>query len=394
MELHTLRQEVTAELDRIIDYWCTHAIDREQGGVIGRIDNDNRLYPEAEKGVVLHARVLWTFSAAGQQIRNPELAGICRSVFDYLLQHFLDRQYGGVYWTVDHRGNPADTKKQVYAQAFAIYAFSEYWKFSGLAEAKEQAIRLYRLLVQHGYDAAEGGYFEGFAADWSGEGDLRLSEKEGNDKKTMNTHLHVLEAYTNLYRIWPDAALAGQIRSLLADFTGHIIDPATGHLFLFFDEHWRRNGSLLSYGHDIEASWLLLEAAEVLEDASLIRQFQQIALQMADAVVKGFDTDGGLWYEASRDAKKLIREKHWWPQAEALVGYLNAWQLSNDPRYRDIVLKVWDFVQKRIVDHQRGEWYWGLHSEGSIMQQDKAGLWKCPYHNGRACLELMRRLPA
>jgi mannobiose 2-epimerase len=260
--------------------------------------------------------------------------------------------------------------------------------------AKQLAIDLYRLLQQKSYDPVQGGYLEAFARNWEPIQDLRLSDKGANAKKTMNSHLHILEAYTCLYRIWPDPQLKQQITGLLVNFDEHIIDPHTGHLLLFFDEHWQQKGEkTVSYGHDIEASWLLLEAAKVIADDALIARMKVLGIKMAEAVIIGLDTDGGLWYEYEPADNRLKKEKHWWPQAEALVGFYNAWQLSGRHEFLQYAYNNWAFIKQYIRDNKNGEWFWGVYEDHSVMRnQDKVGLWKCPYHNGRACMEIIHRI--
>ena len=209
----------------------------------------------------------------------------------------------------------------------------------------------------------------------------------------MNTHLHVLEAYTNLYRIWPDDGLKQQIETLINNFFDHFIDAGTGHLVLFFDEDWNRRSETISYGHDIEATWLLLEAAEVIGNHEMITRVSSTCIAIAEATIQGLDVDGGLWYEYEPADDHLIKEKHWWVQAEAMVGFYNAWQVSGSDKYFHLVLKNWAFIKDKILDKQNGEWFWGIKADGSIMPcEDKAGLWKCPYHNSRACIEIIRRI--
>ena len=380
------------ELDRILAYWRTHAPDEAQGGFLGKIDNDNRPDPTAPKGAVLHARILWTFAAACNQQPNAENLAVARRAYEYITAHFLDAEHGGVHWSVDYQGRPLDTKKQIYALAFTIYGLAEYYRASGDAAALAHAQDLFRTIEAHSFDPAAGGYLEAFARDWQPLGDLRLSAKDANEKKTMNTHLHILEAYANLYREWPDARLRQQIKALLLDFTDHFIDPKTGHLILFLDEHWQPRLDAISYGHDIEAAWLLLEAAEVLHEPGLVAQFQQMAVQLARAAAEGLATDGALTYELHPDGH-LDADRHWWVQAEAVVGFYNAYQVSGDAQFRAMAEGAWRFTQQHILDKQNGEWFWGVHADNSLMAgEDKAGFWKCPYHNGRACLEMLVRL--
>jgi mannobiose 2-epimerase len=387
------KNELQHELLAILDYWLQHAVDEQQGGFYGRIDNNNTKYPDAPKGSVLNARILWTFSAAYNLTKDPRYAAMADRAFAYIREHFVDSLYGGVYWSVTSNGELYDTKKQVYALAFVLYGCSEYYRALQKEAAKALAIQLYEVIQQKSYDPKEGGYFEAFDRHWEGMADLRLSHKDANEKKTMNTHLHILEAYTALYRIYPDEVLAKHIASLLHTFQDHIINQQTGHLHLFFDEHWNVKSDTVSYGHDIEASWLLLDAAETIGDEDLVKQMRANALKMADAVIIGLDTDGGLWYEYEAANNRLIKEKHWWPQAEALVGFYNAWQISDQHEYLQYAYNVWAFIKQYIRDDKNGEWFWGVNEDHSVMQgQDKAGLWKCPYHNGRAGIELIQRI--
>jgi cellobiose epimerase len=256
-----------------------------------------------------------------------------------------------------------------------------------------EAIGLFMILIDNSFDQHKTGYLEAFTEDWQPISDLRLSAKDANEKKTMNTHLHVLEGYTNLYRVWPDETLKKQINILLNNFLDHFIDTETGHLNLFFDEDWNERSTLISYGHDIEAAWLMLESAEVIKDSELTKKLKAIAIKISEATLEGLDTDGGLWYEYEPTEDHLIKEKHWWVQAEAMVGFFNTWQITGDEKYLDLSTKNWDFVKNKILDKKNGEWFWGIKEDGQVMTtEDKAGLWKCPYHNSRACIEIIKRI--
>ena len=390
-KLQVYRSEVENELKRILGYWSRFTSDAGSGGFFGRIDEDNNADTTAPKGSVLNSRILWTFSAAYNQIRNKEYREIASRAFLYFFEYFIDRDYGGVFWTVDYLGQPLDAKKQVYALAFAIYGLSEYSKFDETGEAIAQAIELFRRLEKSAFDKERAGYIEAFSRDWKALGDLRLSAKDANEKKTMNTHLHILEAYTNLYRVWPDKVLKEKIILLISNFSRHIVNAGTSHLILFFDEDWNKRSATISFGHDIEASWLLYEAAITIGDESLIGKTQELSLKLSTAVLEGLDKDGGLWYEKEGD--HLIVEKHWWPQAEAMVGFYNAWELSGDLAFLEHSINSWVFIKNHLLDKKHGEWFWGVNSDYSPMKgQDKVGLWKCPYHNGRACLEIMKRI--
>ncbi len=387
----TYKQEMEKELASILDYWMQYTPDLKEGGFYGQIDGENRVYPDAPKGAVLNGRILWTFSAAYDHTRRQEYLSVAKRAYEYLLAHFLDPEYGGVYWSVDHTGAVLNDRKQIYGLAFSIYGLSEYYLVTREQAALDQAIGLFRLIEQQSYDKPRKGYYEAFTRDWQSLEDFRLSPKDANEKKTMNTHLHVLEAYANLYRAWPDPFLRQQLTGLLENFDDHIIDSSTGHLQLFFDESWVSYSPILSYGHDIEAAWLLQESAEILGDGKWINTTRIWALTIARAAAEGQDSDGGLWYE--KEDGRLVMEKHSWPQGEAMIGFLNAYQLSGDREWLDRSLAAWEFVKKYIKDQCYGEWYWGVRHDHSPMPgQDKAGFWKCPYHNTRACIEISKRL--
>jgi mannobiose 2-epimerase len=389
----TYKQELTAELGNILSYWMANTVDEQHGGFYGKIDNENNVIPASPKGSVLNARILWSFSAAYNLKPDKQYLAMADRAYQYIINHFIDAEFGGVYWSVDYLGNPLDTKKQVYASAFTIYALSEYYKVSGIAEAKNYAVNLYKLLVDKSYDTERTGYLEALTKEWQPIADLRLSTKDANEKKSMNTHLHVLEAYTTLYSIFPEDGLKEQIITLINNFLEHIIDSETNHLVLFFDEDWNKKSDTISYGHDIEATWLLLEAAEAIRHHDLIDKVKQVCIKITDATKQGLDTDGGLWYEFEPASKHLIKEKHWWVQAEAMVGFYNTFQLNNKQEYLDLSLKSWAFVKQHILDIHNGEWFWGIYANGDVMQtEDKAGIWKCPYHNSRACIELIKRI--
>ena len=389
----TYKNELSDELINILDYWINNTQDVAEGGFYGKIDNNNHVISGSPKGAVLNARILWSFSAAYNLTGKKEYLEIAARAHQYIADHIIDKEHGGVYWTVDHAGNKLDTKKQVYASAFTIYAFSEYYRASGQKNVLDEAVSLFRLLVDKSFDQDKAGYLEAFTEDWQPIDDLRLSAKDANEKKTMNTHLHVLEAYTNLYRVWSDETLKGQIRLLLHNFLDHFIDAETGHLNLFFDEDWNKRSTLVSYGHDIEAAWLLLDSAEAIGDAGLIKKLKARAVKISEATLERLDTDGGLWYEYEPAGDHLVKEKHWWVQAEAMIGFFNAWQITGDERYFGLSKASWNFVKNKILDKKKGEWFWGVDEFGQVMNaEDKAGLWKCPYHNSRACMEIIKRI--
>lgn len=387
------KTELEEELKAILQYWMNYAIDTENGGFYGKIDNDNKIYPKAPKGSVLNSRILWSFSASYNYTGENKYLQIAERAFDYITNHFVDKEYGGVYWTVDYKGNPFDTKKQIYALAFALYGISEFWIATGSEKAKDYALQLYYAIGHYSHDKEKFGYIEALTREWQEITDMRLSAKDANEKKSMNTHLHVLEAYANLYRIWPDAELKRNMQEIIDLFLNRIINSSTNHLQLFFDNDWQVRSNIVSYGHDIEASWLILEAAEITGDEELVNKVKNYSLKITNAAAEGLDKDGGLWYEYDAPSNYLVKEKHWWVQSEAVVGFFNAWQLTKNTDYFFKSFYNWQFIKNYILDREKGEWHWGIKDDYSIMkEEDKLGIWKCPYHNSRACLQIIKRI--
>lgn len=388
-----LYQEVQQELTgNILPFWTARTPDPKYGGFVGRVGPDGNPDPEAPRGAILNARILWTFAAAYRQLHQPCYRALAERAYAYIREYFMDPVQGGVYWLVAANGQPLDTRKHVYAQAFAIYGLSEWCRASGEAEACMLAQSLYQLLERYCADGTPGSYIEACNQSWQPLSDVRLSDKDAPEPRSMNTHLHVLEAYTNLYRVWPDAHLAQQLRALVERFLVSIYHPATGHLGLFFDERWQPRSRAISFGHDIEASWLLLEAADVLGDAALRARVRDVALHLARATLaEGVAADGSLYYEIN-EAGELNTDRHWWPQAEAFVGFLNAFQEGCDPTFFEAAVRLWRYIRQVQCDRQGGEWFARVRADGTPYADDKVDFWKCPYHNARACLEGLRRL--
>jgi mannobiose 2-epimerase len=385
------RTEVADELSSILDYWMNHTIDEKQGGFFGSVDNNNIADSNAAKGIVLNSRLLWTFSAAYALYQHQPYLDMATRAYRYIVDHFIDRKHGGVYWSLDNTGKILDGRKQIYGLAFCIYGLAEYYKASKDAVALHIAEKLFDNIETYSFDREHGGYLEAFTQGWKLIEDMRLSEKDDNEKKTMNTHLHIIEAYANLYTAWPGEKLKESIKHLLDVFEQHFIDPSF-HLRLFMDEQWNLRSSLVSYGHDIEAAWLLLDCAEKIGSSGYISRYKELSIRIADAAAEGLDDDGGLWYEYEPRTNKLIQEKHSWPQAEAMIGFMNAYQLTGEEKYLHHSFQAWYFIKKHIKDCAKGEWFWGIYADYFLMQKEKAGFWKCPYHNARACMELMNRI--
>ncbi len=384
-----MKNELSAELTgNILPFWINKMQDSENGGFYGRIDGNNVLHKQANKGAVLNARILWTFSAAYRIYKDPQYLEMATRAFHYILDHFMDPVNGGVYWELDYTGKPVNTKKQVYAQGFALYGFSEYYRSTGDLQALEKAKELFFIIEKYCKDPVLGGYFEAFTADWNEIKDMRLSNKDANEKKSMNTHLHILEPYTNLCRIWKNEQLDQAQRDLTDIFIHKILDENTGHLQLFFAEDWTCRSSIVSYGHDIEASWLLYEAAVELNDEKLISNIKNISIRIVEAAIEGIALDGGLIYEL--DNGHTDTDRHWWVQAEAVVGFFYAYQNTGNKKYLNLMENTWKYIREHLIDNVHGEWYWSICSNKNInMKEDKAGFWKCPYHNSRMCMEIM-----
>ena len=379
--------------DNILRFWLDRMQDHEQGGFYGRIDGNDRLDPQADKGCVLNARILWAFSAAYRVLRHPQYLEAATRAKDYILEHFIDREQGGAYWSLDYQGQPKDTKKQFYALGFMIYGLSEYVRATGDQKALSEAVRLFECVEQHAYDHEYGGYIEATTRDWQPIGDMRLSELDANYPKSQNTHLHILEPYTNLYRVWKDPRLKRALSRLIDVFLDKILNPVTHHLDLFFENDWTRGaGQGESYGHDIEASWLLHEAALVLGNPSIIKKVEPAVVAIAHASEEGLLPNGAMIHERNYDTGYRDADLHWWVQAETVVGFLNIYQHFHDEAALDKALHCYQYITSQLVDRENGEWYWSRREDGSINRDDdKAGFWKCPYHNSRMCLEILER---
>ncbi|UJF32724.1 AGE family epimerase/isomerase [Paenibacillus hexagrammi] len=389
--LHSMHKEA----QQILAFWANHTQDLEHGGFIGAIDSDMTVQSKSPKGLVLNSRILWTFSKGYRLLKNDEYLQIAGRAYEYLSKHFYDSTYGGYYWSVDYQGQPLETRKHIYGQAFTLYALSEYHMACGSAEALERAQKLYAEMEAYCYDSVNKGYFEAFSRNWSlPVAEERLNIYTQDDAKSMNSHLHIMEAYTNLLRAWDFPHLRNKLKELIEVTIDHIVDRPKGAFALYFDEKWQVKSDEISYGHDIEGSWLLDEAAHVLGDEGLISRVKQIALEMAEAVYEhGLDTDGALWNEANGEGEIIDSDKDWWPQAEAVVGFINAYTSSGDEKFVHAAVKAWEFIENTLIDKEHGEWFGKVSKDGiPYADYQKTNAWKCPYHNGRACFEIIERL--
>jgi mannobiose 2-epimerase len=377
----------------ILPFWSGPALDGDAGGWVSWMANDGRVELTRPQGLIVNSRILWTFAAVHRAKPSPIWQEMAARAYDVVRHWFWDTKFGGAFWSTDRAGSVLDDTKKTYGQAFYIYALSEYHLAFGEPQALARAIQLFELIEKHTRDAKRGGYFEVCRRDWSASADSRLSEKDMDEKKSMNNHLHLLEAYTNLHRVWRDPRVAECLRELIALFQEHIIDSTTNHFVHFFDEDWNRRSQSYTFGHDIEGSWLLCEAAEALGDAALLKSVRAAALPIAEAVLaQGLDTDGGIFHEGE-GGRIVDAGKEWWPQAEAVVGFLNAFQISGEAKFFEAARRVWDFIESKIVDRAHGDWFWRIKPNGKPDDSHpKISEWKGPYHNGRACLETLQRL--
>ncbi len=384
---------VKFELANILNYWTKNSIDQKYGGFVGRINHFNEIVEKSPKGIILNSRILWTFSAASNHYQNNNYATKCNRAYNYLRDYFRDITYGGVYWEVNYLGKPLQNRKQTYAQAFTIYALSEYYKYSKNEEALSWAFELFEVLEQNTKDQKLGGYIEAFDQDWSPIEDMRLSYKDLNAPKTMNTHLHILEAYTTLFEVSNNDKVGNALKELINLFLENFVSEKD-HFKLFFSKNWKNLSHEVSFGHDIETAWLLIHAARILHDDSYIRKTESLSIKIADTFLKeALDKDFGVLNSINVQTNEIDFDKHWWPQAEAVVALLYVWRITAKEKYLIAAKRIWDFICNTIIDNSNGEWFFRVNRLGDpYINENKIGLWKCPYHNSRACIEIIKQL--
>ena len=383
----TFRKEVRHVLEsNILNYWLT--LKDPNGGFYGEADCAAEIQYSAPRGAILNARILWAFAAAYQALKKTEYLVAAVHARDYFLEHFCDHRYGGVYWSVDASGKRLDAKKQLYAQAFGIYGLSELYSATRDDEVLKNAINLFRIVESRFKDKENGGYIEALTREFTPLEDMSLSAHDINADKTMNSHLHLLEAYANLYRVWPDPDLRDAVNELLDIVSTKIMAPS-GHLQLYFRRDWSVLPGGVSYGHDIETSWLILECASVLHDVDAVNRIRPAALLMGKAGNEGLRSDGSMMYEKLEDGT-LDLSRQWWVLAESVVGNLWLWKYHGDLAAADRALSTWAYIRDNLVDYDNGDWFWSVAPDGTPDKQSpKAGFWKCPYHNTRMCLQVL-----
>lgn len=389
--LSALRNAAERELrDNILPFWASYPVDKT-GGFCGALSNDLQVVAGAPRSSVLCSRILWTFSAAYRRYGDPAFLGVARHAYTALTETFWDDEHGGVYWYTDKGRAPLQTAKRTYAQAFALYGLAEYARVAD-GTGLELAQGLFRLLERFAYDPEHGGYLEGFDRLWEPLSDMRLGRSDPPYRKASNTLLHVLEAYTNLYDVWPDEALRARLCELVDTLLTHVLRSHPTHLGIFFDDAWRSLSAARSLGHDIEGSWLLVRAAAVLGDDTLRSRTREAALNLAEAVLRDGLSARGHIFDGISPAGVADPRVQWWPQAEAVVGFLGTFELSGDPRFLAAAETVWTFAQTHLVDRVHGDWFKELDEDGTPdLGHVKVGLWECPYHHSRACLEVLAR---
>jgi len=406
-ELRNYLEIFTKELhDNILSYWMKYGVEKEGKGFYGAVDLKNEPVLSANKTSVLNARILWTFAAAAKKYPGKGYEEIAHKAYRVVCEDFADKEHGGFYMELNADNEVANDIKHTYAQAFVIYSLSKYYESNPATEVMDRVQDFFYFLDKKTKDPEHIGYLESFTRDWSIYEENRMADN--NEPKSMNTHLHLLEAYAAVYKIWKDDLVKQRLTELLNIFINNIIRE-DGHLGIFFTGEFAETDSskaICSFGHDIEASWLLWEAAEILGDESIKTKIKPLLLKMADAVLRvGVDKDGGLFLESTRYGSHIRTNKHWWLQAENLVGLMNAFELTGDPLYWDTVKLAWGFIDKHVIDHEGGEWFTKVSRLGKpylIEPEDdpspfyrndwKIDPWKCPYHNGRAMIELSNRI--
>jgi cellobiose epimerase len=394
-KLKGYRERIEADLvGNILPFWMERTL-LAAGGFVGAMDNALAVDPAAERGALLTSRILWTFAAAYARYRRPAYLKVAEHAYRDLIVRFYDHDHGGFYWSIASDGAVLRNRKQIYGQAFAVYALAELYGATGRKDVLELAVGTFRRIEAHGRDPEHGGYLEAFGRKWEAIEDMRLSAVDLNEPKSQNTHLHVMEAYARLYSVWPDPELRRALAGVIEVMLGRIVDPRSGHLGLFFARNWELRSDRVSYGHDIEAAWLLCAAAECVGDPALIDRTRALALTIADVTLaEGVDADGGVYNEGG-PAGLTNTNKEWWLQAEAVVGFLCAYEIGGNPAHLGAALRSWDFIESRLIDRERGEWFRGVTREGGRLGGElKVSFWKCPYHNGRTGLEATRRLAA
>lgn len=373
----------------ILPYWERIKIPE---GFCGELNNRNEPTQGATIGLVMVARLLWTYSRAYYKLGDLKYLNYAEYAREYLLRVFKDSEHGGFAWEANELGEVINSKKFCYGQAFVVYALSEHARAARSTESQLMAMDLFECLEDKCWDKNNGGYLECFERDWSPSVEMKLGAGDSNAPKTMNNHLHLIEAYSNLLKVTGDQAVKESCIRLIRVILDRIVVPGEDRFGLYFDMDWVYLDNVVSYGHDIEGSWLMWEAAEIIGDESLLAETREISLRMAERVLEqGVAVDGSVLDEQHL-GEDVPNTRTWWPQAEGMVGFFNAYQMTGDDSFLKASEGAWRFLSNHIIDREFGEWVWGVDEHGTPLDLAKAGPWKAPYHNGRACLEMMERI--
>ncbi len=387
-----ITEEIRKHLtDCIIPFW-KRLRDDVHGGYYGYMDYDLKVDRQAVKGCILNSRIIWFFANACLTLGNKSLLEEARHGYEFMKEYCVDREKGGVYWSVAYDGVPEDTTKHTYNQAFSIYALSSYYDASGDQEALDTAFELFHIIEERCMD--EIGYKEAFDRNFREIENDKLSENGVIAQKTMNTLLHVFEAYTELYRVSGDGKVKERLRWILDTFADKVYNPKLHRQEVFFDREMNSILDLHSYGHDIETAWLIRRGTDIIGEKVYEEKMLPIILDLTREVYeKAFDGHS-LANECEKGAVDQTRV--WWVQAEAIVGFLNACALSPEhTEYLEAAKAEWIFIKEHLVDQREGsEWFWDVNSKGeAVSGKPIVEPWKCPYHNGRMCFEVIRRNP-
>lgn len=383
--------EIRKELvNGIIPFW-KNLRDDEYGGYYGLLDYDLNLDKKAEKGCILNSRITWFFANAYLLLKDESLLDEAKHGYEFLKNKCLDKEYGGIYWSLNYDGTPKDTTKHTYNQAFCIYALSTYYAASKDAEALKIAMQLFEKIETTCMD--EAGYLEAFTRDFKPESNEKLSENGVLADKTMNTLLHVFEAYTELYRVSKEIKVKERLMWIMDVFADKVYNPKLHRQEVFFDKNYNSIIDLHSYGHDIETAWLMDRGTEVLGDETYTERMGAITRDLTSQIYKvAFDG-----HSLANECEKGVVNEHrvWWVQAEAIVGFLNGYE--KDPQkkeYLEAAESIWEFIKEHVMDKREGsEWFWEVDKEGKPYEgRPIVEPWKCPYHNGRMCMEVIRRM--
>lgn len=363
--------------------------DEENGGFYGYLSYDLKLDKKAVKGCILNSRILWFFSNAYMVLGDPSLLESATHAYQFLKEHCVDDEFGGVFWSLTYDGKPEDTTKHTYNQAFSIYALASYYDASKNSEALEIAWKLYDLVESKCKD--EYGYLEAFTRSFEPEENYKLSENGVIAEKTMNTLLHVFEAYTELYRVTKEEKVAKQIRFMMDIIKDKVFNKEIGRQEVFFDRTWNTLIDLYSYGHDIETAWLVDRGLEVLDDEAYTNMLSPITKIITENIYNRAYIDHSLVNESENGVVDTTRV--WWVQAEAVVGFLNGYQKQEDKKFLDASVDIWNYIKKYFIDKRNGsEWFWSVKEDHTPDEKPIVEPWKCPYHNGRMCFEVLRRM--